>query len=132
MIGLGAAAVVTGTAVWYARTILDQGDGLTSPRPFFVLASLAGVFVLLVAGSVYGARPPSGLLLAIASGALLMLGLIGLFSIGIFLLLAGILASLATVAAVRRGGGRAPIAVLGAAGSVALVLGWFVAVAAAD
>ena len=132
LLGLAGAAIVAGTAVWYGVTIVGQGDRLTSPRPMFVLAALSAAVALLVGGALWEGRPVGPLLLAAASGGLLMLGVIGLFSIGIFLLLAGTLAAVVTIAAVRhrdRGGWSA---LLAAVSSVAVILLSFAAVAGVD
>lgn len=129
LLGLAAAAIVIGTAVWYGSAIVGQGDRITSPRPMFVFVALSAAVALLVGGTMWVARPQGPALLAAACGGLLMMSLMGLFSIGIFLLPATVLACVVTIDAIRQRGRGGWNALLAALSSVAMVLVSFVAVA---
>ncbi|HEX2032091.1 MAG TPA: hypothetical protein VHL78_11955 [Actinomycetota bacterium] len=122
---------MAGTAFWYAATIRGQGDSLLTARPLFVVSSLTAVALMAIAGTVVE-RPPATAALWAATGALMMLGLIGLFSIGLFLMLAGGLAALAAVGSGRRTGLRWAACLAAVLLGVAVAAGSFLAMASVD
>jgi hypothetical protein len=93
--GLSAAAIAAAVDVAYVWIIAAQGGPTDASRVAFVALAIAGAAVC--AG--IGATRPSPLArlpwLGAATGALLGLGILGLFSIGLPLLVAGLLAGMA-------------------------------------
>lgn len=92
---LVAAATAFAVAPWYVFLIASQGrDDLLAPRVWFVALYILGGGVLAAFGAL--ARRQRGYTSAAACGALVFVGGIGLFSIGMPLLLASVLAAFGT------------------------------------
>ena len=127
-LGLLAAAGVAATDVAYLRIIESEGSNANSDVVAFLGIGLAVLAILFAAGSLLRDHRLGAIALALASGGCLMLGVIGLFSIGMFLLLSGLAGALATVGAVRRSG-TPSVAFVSALLGVVLALGGFKAVA---
>jgi len=124
-----AAAGVAATDVAYLRIIGSEGNNANhSDVVAFLGIGLAVLAILFAAGSLLRDHRLGTIALALASGGCLMLGVIGLFSIGMFLLLSGLAGALATVGAVRRAG-TPSVAFVSALLGVVLALGGFMAVA---
>lgn len=114
-----AAAIAGATAIVYIVVIVGQGEAEVG-RVILVLAMiLTGAVAAAVGGS---AADPSveRLLLGGASGLLLSLGFLGLFSIGLLLLIAGIVSTIAWVRAMAAGGAARGWSALTFLGGVAL------------
>lgn len=92
---LGAAAIALAIGVSYLSIIAGQGD-LCAPVAWLVAAYILGAGGLAIATLVLRSRRTS--CLAAAAGMLTFVGIAGMFTIGLPLLLA---AGLATIAAVR-------------------------------
>ena len=96
--GLLAAALAAATDVLYLRLIASQGDSLTNGVVVVVATLVATCAVLAVVGAVHADPAVRVSLLAAAASFLLVLGMIGIFSIGLPLLVA---AGLALAGALR-------------------------------
>jgi hypothetical protein len=81
--------------------IVAQGSSLLRARQLFVLGLLAVVTVLLVAGAMWPERENGTAMLGAATGGLLVLGVLAIFSIGLPLLLAAAAGLASTVASAR-------------------------------
>ena len=103
--GIGGSAVAAGTTVLYLAIIRSQGDqgGAT-------VAAWAGTFLICAIVGVtasYLESPRSrSLLFAALAGTMLGVGFLAIFSIGLFLIVAGVLFSLAASRAVTSGRAR--------------------------
>jgi len=92
---LVAAAIAFAVAPWYVSLIASQSrDDLLAPRVWLVALYILGGGVLAAFSAL--ARGQRGSTSAAACGALVFVGVIGLFSIGMPLLLAGVLAAFGT------------------------------------
>jgi hypothetical protein len=118
------AAVIAGvTAIVYLVLIVRQAEGEVSSVEvglvFLVFALILGAAVAAVVGGSTPDLRMKSLLLGAASGELLSLGYLSLFSIGLLLLIAGIVSTIAWVRAMAVGGtgarGWSVLAFIGAA-----------------
>jgi hypothetical protein len=120
---LFAASLVAAVDVVYLLAINSEHEGqLSSSRVQFVGGSLAAAAVGCVLGAVL---PPGVLKLALLAGAgflLLLFAFVGMFSIGILLVIPTILALRAASKAAQSVPGARPYAVTAAAGAAALVI----------
>lgn len=100
--GIGGSAVAGGTTLLYLAIIRSQGDqSVASVTPWavtFLLCAIVGV----VASYVESPRSRS-LLFAAVAGTMLGVGFLAIFSIGMLLILAGVLFALAASRAVTSG-----------------------------
>ena len=96
-LGLLAAALATATDVLYVVVIASQGP----PYEAGTVALVASAIALAAGVAVYGSLGPTGSgrrrLLYVPAGALLVLGVLGMFSIGLPLFVAGVLALAAAI-----------------------------------
>lgn len=101
-----AALIAGATAIVYVVLIVGQGEAEVA-RVILVLAMILTAAVAAAVGA--SAEDPSveSLLLGGASGLLLSLGYLGLFSIGLLLLIAGIVSTIAWVRAMAADGAGA-------------------------
>jgi hypothetical protein len=127
-LGLSAAAIAVAVDVAYVWIIAAQGGPTDGARVAFVALAIAAA----AACAGIGSTRPSPLArlpwLGAATGALVGLGVIGLFSIGLPLLVAGFLAGMASLTTSGSAGlghprERTLAAVFGLAAPVALVAG---------
>lgn len=92
---IAAAGVAAATDVGYILVILREGEGIEA-RVYLVAGFIGAMAVFAAAGVAAAVLARVRLaLLAGSAGGLLGLGVLGIFSIGVFLLLAGILAAVA-------------------------------------
>ncbi|MGH2381221.1 MAG: hypothetical protein ACRDG7_08375 [Candidatus Limnocylindria bacterium] len=96
-----ACALAAATLVTYVALLDRQGTPLSNPRVAFVAASIAILSLLTGAGALVRSASVRATLLGLATPGLLGVGFIGAWSIGLSLLLAGILAGWAALAAAR-------------------------------
>lgn len=97
--GATGSLLVSLTTVLYLVVINEQGNGYTRRVTVFVVTLVACASLGTVASWSRQPRVRS-IILATTAGALLGLGFLGIFSIGLFLVAAGVLLTVATVKAV--------------------------------
>jgi hypothetical protein len=119
LLGLTAAGVALATDVFYVSLIASEGDPHNLDRVVVVATVIAAAAATAVAGSLVGAPNVRALLLSTAAVTLVVWGAIGVFSIGAFLLLSGVLAGLA---AARVPGARREVAAAAAVAAAVFVL----------
>jgi hypothetical protein len=107
--GIGGSVVAGGTTVLYLAIIRSQGDQIDATVAKWAVTFLICAMVGVVASYVESPRSRSLLFAAIA-GTMLGVGFLAIFSIGMLLILAGVLFALAASRAVTSG--RAHEAVL--------------------
>lgn len=104
-VGIGGSAVAGGTTVLYLAIIRSQGDqspgGVAPWAVTFLICAVVG----MVASYVDSSRPRS-LLFAATAGTMLGIGFLAIFSIGMLLILAGVLFALAASRAATSGSRR--------------------------
>ncbi len=103
--GIGGSAVAGGTTVLYLAIIRSQGDQTNASVTKWAVTFLICAIVGVVASYVESPRSRSLLFAAIA-GTMLGLGFLAIFSIGMLLILAGVLFALAASRAVPSGRAR--------------------------
>lgn len=99
-VGLAAAALAALIDLLYLVIIANEGNGW-SGRVAFVATLIAAAAACALIGSTRTTAPARLPWLAVATGALASLGYLGLFSIGLGLLIAGVLAGIAWGSASR-------------------------------
>ncbi|MGH2674733.1 MAG: hypothetical protein ACRDKA_01800 [Actinomycetota bacterium] len=115
-------AILAGAvAVGYLGLIASEGGGNDLGRVALVASTIVGAAGAAWVGSVVAGDRVRAAALGVAAGILLSLGYLGLFSIGLFLIVAGILAAVAATTEVTRSGDTAT-ALLGFAVGLAVVL----------
>jgi hypothetical protein len=119
-LGLASAAVALATDALYLSVIFSEGDRHNLDRVVVVATAIAAAGAASLAGSLAGGPRERALLLSTAAAILVVWGVIGVFSIGAFLLVAGALAGLA--AARVQGAGRGAVAAGLALAAAVLVL----------
>jgi hypothetical protein len=125
-----AAALTAAVDVLYLLLINGQGDsGVTDARVLFVVGCLAGAAILAAVGALLPHGVLRVVLLAAAACLLLAWTFLGIFSIGILLLIPTILAVRAAVQAAEAMTGEFSYGVAAAAGFAALA---FVAIGVAN
>jgi hypothetical protein len=129
--GVGAAIIAAAVDVLYLGTASGDAQFLRVPFVAGFIALMAICAALSARASATRWRP---FLLGIAAAGLLLLGVIGIFSIGVPLLVAGLLALVGLINALRPGSapgrsGRAAAGMVagGAVLAVAVLLGGFIA-----
>ena len=115
------------TAFGYVRLLADQGDWpRLDPRQFFVLVFLIGLAVTGGIGTVAHSVLTRAAAAAACSVGLLALGLLALFSIGLVLIIAGVVAAYAWLMAAvqdRTGASRLASAIAASATIAVLIIG---------
>jgi hypothetical protein len=96
-----ACALAVATLATYLVLLARQGTPLNNPRVLFVAVSIAIFSALTGIGALIRQARTRTLLLTLATAGLLGVGFIGAWSIGISLLLAGVLTGAAAAAAAR-------------------------------
>lgn len=99
--GLVAAMGALAVDAWYLSIIASQASGLGDPRVLFVASSIGAAGLVVGAASIWRGLRGRTVLFSAGTAALILLGLFGIFSIGILLLLCGGLAAVAAVGALR-------------------------------
>jgi hypothetical protein len=94
-LGLSAAAIAAAVDVAYVWIIASQGGPTDGARVAFVALAIAGAAACAGIGATRASPPGRLPWLGAATGALVGLGILGLFSIGLPLMVAGILAMVA-------------------------------------
>ena len=103
--GVGGSAVAGGTTVLYLAIIRSQGDQSVATVAPWAVTFLICAIVGVVASYLESPHPRS-LLFAAVAGAMLGVGFLAIFSIGMFLILAGALFALAASRAATSGRAR--------------------------
>lgn len=121
-----AAAVLSGAVfgLWLSVILVQEDVGRDEAvRHLFVGAMLFALPALAVAGASSTAPTARLVLLAAAASGMLAWGILAIFSVGLLLLIASVLAWIAVVSAARAGGNRVSAA-LAAVGVFVLTLGY--------
>jgi hypothetical protein len=118
--GLAAAAIAGATSIVYVIIIVAQGEADVG-RVILVLAMILGAAMAAAVGGSTANSTMKSVLLGGASGGLLSLGYLGLFSIGLLLLVAGAVSTIGWTRAMGAVGAEARLwSVLAFLGGAAL------------
>lgn len=113
-LGLIAAAVAVGTALAYVVLISSEGERKDIGVAVFVTALIGGAGAAAWVGAVTPDLAKKRILLGAATGALLSMGILAIFSIGLLLLVAGIVSAVAWVRGMVAQGGASRLTAVGA------------------
>lgn len=109
--GLAAAAIAGATSIAYVIIIVAQGEADVG-AVILVVAMMSGAAIAAAVGASTPEITRRRMSLGAASGLLLSLGALAIFSIGLLLLVAGLAATVAWVRSMAGGGGGVLAAVL--------------------
>jgi hypothetical protein len=101
--GLAAAAIAGATSIAYVIIIVAQGEP-DADRVILVLAMILGAAIAAAVGGSTANVSMKNVLLGGASGGLLSLGYLALFSLGLLLLVAGVVSTIGWTRALRGAG----------------------------